>query len=48
VISPDDGLPVLTAAIYGDVWRNELLEADGGIQRIGVSRSPPARNAAEG
>jgi hypothetical protein len=48
VISPDDGLPVFTAAIYGDVSRNELLEADGGIQRIGVSRSPPARNAAEG
>jgi hypothetical protein len=28
VISPVDGLPALTAATYGEVWRNELLEAD--------------------
>jgi hypothetical protein len=28
VISADDGLPALTAATYGEVWRNELLEAD--------------------
>jgi hypothetical protein len=28
LISPDDGLPALTAATYGDVWRNELLKAN--------------------
>jgi hypothetical protein len=28
LISPDDGLPALTAATYGDVWRNELFRSE--------------------
>lgn len=31
MISPDDGLPALTVATYGDDWRNQLLEANAEI-----------------
>jgi hypothetical protein len=41
LISPDDGLPDLTAATHGEVWRNELLEAD---DEILAWLQPPKRS----